>query len=276
MKSWASASLLAAVVIFISAVPGLAQQGGGHGAIYYSPSAHRIGWAKNLPSDQNADNAAFAFCRGGTMDALTNQEFSEQRAGASATAAGPPLATVVSDCSRVIKFDSSSDHRCAGFGFSRNAVSRGVRDRDRAAVERDLASSWGSAFVACNDNGPVIGVESLGARAVPVATAGAPVSGTTTVCNSIVTPGRVLTWTSFNQDGSQHATGTMSITKVSGSYFDAIQTAAGGGGGQFYGMIYNTFAGFINPKNEEAWVGNCSPGRISGTVKGYTFSMTSQ
>ena len=39
-------------------------------------------------------------------------------------------------------------------------------------------------------------------------------------------------------------------------------------------MIYATFGGFINPKNEEAWVGTCQPGRIGGVVKGYTFTMT--
>lgn len=275
MKASVSASIATALLVLACTVPGVAQQGGGHGAIYYSPSAHRIGWAKNTSSDQDADNAAFAFCRGGTMDAATNQAFSEQRAGASATAAGPPLATIVSDCSKVIKFDTRDDHRCAGFGFSGSSVSRGVRDRDRAAVERDLGSRWPAAFVACNDNGPVVGVEALGARPAPVATMRTG-SGTATVCNTIVTPGRVLAWTSFNQDGSQHATGTISITKVSGSYFDAVQSGADGSRVQFYGMIYNTFAGFVNPKNEEAWVGNCSPGRISGTVKGYTFSMTPQ
>ncbi|HEX3465026.1 MAG TPA: hypothetical protein VHS78_13345 [Candidatus Elarobacter sp.] len=267
-------SALAVAVAVLCAVPVDAQSGGGHGALYYSRSMQRIGWARDMGSDDTADSLARDFCAGGLMDADMNRANQNSQAGASpVTVAGRALNAITrtSDCVKVIKFDNRSDHPCAGIGFSESSRSNGSRG-SRSEVERELGRSWTSGFVVCNDRAPLIGFERLGPSGV-VQTA-TPAPGLV-ACNTVVTPGRVLVWRSFNPDGSQHATGTMTITTVSGGYFEATQATVGGSTPLlFYGVTSSAFAGFVNPSSHEAWAGRCTVSGIDGNVKAYRFTMT--
>jgi hypothetical protein len=140
--------------------PALADDSRGHGAIYVSPSSQRIGWARSLGSDGEADRLALAECRGGIFSNETMARYNENRAGQAAMAndALPP-GTQVQDCSFVIKFDSESNHACAGFAFEPDGgYSKGSREPDEAGVRRDLArESYSQTFVVCNDEKPVQG-----------------------------------------------------------------------------------------------------------------------
>ncbi len=150
--------LLVFALLVGSTAPAYAQDRG-HGSIYYSASGHRIGYARSMPDDANADHVAHAMCEGGQIDAQSLQAYSNKEAGVAATGAGPALSVVLNDCTRVIKFDSHANHRCGGFGFNADGTfSRGVRKRTRGNVENDL-SAWQQRFVICNDDAPVSGFD---------------------------------------------------------------------------------------------------------------------
>lgn len=151
--------LLVIALVGASITPALAQQDRGHGSIYYSPSGHRIGWARSLSDDSSADHVASAMCQGGQIDSYALNAYSGSQGGVSATGTGPDLTTVLSDCFKVIKFDSSANHQCGGFGFNADGrYSRGVRKSSKSAVQDDL-SSWGQQFVVCNDDASVSGFD---------------------------------------------------------------------------------------------------------------------
>lgn len=152
-------ALLVIAVVAASAVPAQAQQDRGHGSIYYSPSGHRIGWARSLPNDASADRVASAMCQGGQIDSYALNAYSNNQGGVSATGSGPDLTTVLNDCFKIKKFDSRANHQCGGFGYTLDGrYSRGVRERDQRGVQRDL-SSWPQRFVICNDDASVSGFD---------------------------------------------------------------------------------------------------------------------
>ncbi len=149
---------LVLVLLVAMSTPAFAQNRG-HGSIYYSPSGHRIGWARSLSNDNDANHVALAMCQGGQIDAQSLNAFSHKQGGVSATGAGPDLNVVLNDCRKIIKFDSSANHQCAGFGYTLNGrFSRGVRMRDANGVRNNL-SSWPQAFVVCNDDASVSGFD---------------------------------------------------------------------------------------------------------------------
>lgn len=137
-----------------------AQQGHGNGSIYYSPSGHRGGWAKSLGDDPTADSVAKQWCQGGQVDSLAAQAFNAKEGGVYVTSSTPTALTVpVSDCVKVIKFDSRDNHQCGGFGFNADGrFSNGVRASDQNRVQNDL-SSWQQNFIICNDDRAVGGTE---------------------------------------------------------------------------------------------------------------------
>ncbi len=150
---------LTVTLLFVaSAVPAIAQSDRGHGAIYYSASGHRIGWAKSLDSDDVADRSARAECVGGTFDSVMMARYNARTAGPAATAQGAlPMSVAVNDCRKIIKFDSKSNHQCAGFGYNPDgSISNGTRERDYASVQSDL-SGWSQTFIICNDDKSVSG-----------------------------------------------------------------------------------------------------------------------
>ena len=143
----------------ISTAPAIAQQNRGHGSIYYSPSGHRIGWARSLSDDSNADHVASAMCQGGQIDSFSLNAYSGSQGGVSATGTGPDLTSPLSDCFKVIKFDSAANHQCGGFGFNADGrFSKGVRESNKGSVQDDL-SSWQQQFVVCNDDASVSGFD---------------------------------------------------------------------------------------------------------------------
>ena len=157
MRSISRIGLMLAIVIAMS-IPAFAQNRG-HGSIYYSPSGHRIGWARSLSNDNDANHVALAMCQGGQIDAQSLNAFSNKQGGVSATGTGPDLNVVLNDCRKMIKFDSSANHQCAGFGYTLDGrFSRGVRMRDANGVRNNL-SSWPQAFVVCNDDASVSGFD---------------------------------------------------------------------------------------------------------------------
>ncbi|MDE2482571.1 MAG: hypothetical protein KGN02_10315 [bacterium] len=150
---------LVAVLVAATATPAFADQDRGHGAIYYSPSGHRIGYARSLPNDDIADHVASAMCQGGQLDADTLNAYSNHEGGASATGSGPDFNTVLTDCRKLVKFTSTKDHQCGGFGYSYdNRYSKGTAARDRRDVN-DKLSNWPQKFVVCNDDRAVSGFE---------------------------------------------------------------------------------------------------------------------
>lgn len=138
--------------------PALAEDRG-HGSIYYSPSGHRIGWARSLSNDGNADHVASAMCQGGQIDRYSLDAFSNKLGGVSATDTGPDINVPMNDCFKVIKFDSGANHRCGGFGFNADgSYSKGVRESKKSDVQDDL-SSWQQQFIVCNDDASVSGLD---------------------------------------------------------------------------------------------------------------------
>ena len=150
--------ILALTMALATTVPAFAQQDRGHGAIYYSPSGHRVGWARSLPDDATADHVARAMCQGGQIDGQSLQASTAGQGGLDATGNVPSLNVVLTDCTRVTKFDSYLNHQCGGFGFSFNGgISQGKHDRSQQRVLNHL-SSWPSTFVRCNDDPPTSGL----------------------------------------------------------------------------------------------------------------------
>lgn len=167
------------VILFVllsvlgSSLPAAAQSRG-HGAIFYSSSGARIGWSKSLSSDDDARSAAQAMCQGGQIAPAYLQEFQEQEAGVSSTGSGPPLSAMLSDCREIIKFDSSANHQCGGFGFAANGnISPGQRARDRSGVQSAL-SNWPQSFIICNDDQAVSGIEKFATALSALANALSP------------------------------------------------------------------------------------------------------
>ncbi len=145
-------------VLTLSAVGGALADNGGHGSIYYSPSTHRIGWAKNLDNDQTANDVAFEMCRGGGQYSnQANSALNNNQAGVNASNfTHPSLLDSASDCRRIIKFDSNDDHVCGGFGFDPQSgrFSNGYRESNATAVGQDL-SSWTYGLILCNNDDPI-------------------------------------------------------------------------------------------------------------------------
>lgn len=271
--------------LLLSTMTAAPAQGRGHGAIYYSSSGQRIGWAHSLPDDPTADHVAQAMCQGGQIDRQSLNAFSNQQGGISATGSGPALSTFLNDCHRIVKFDSGANHQCGGFGFSSNGQSSsGVREQDRRAVQ-DHLSNWPHAFIICNDDASVSGIDRFATALGNLASAlgggnqnsaasssQGSAMGNAGNCGQYISTGSVLTWRSF-LNGSLHSQGELRITKVDGNYFEAIQTENGMNQVQMYGMTNDNFVGLLNPNSDEAWIGQCSTSNINGFVKQYTFTL---
>jgi hypothetical protein len=206
------------------AVPARAEDRG-HGAIYYSASGNRIGWAKSLGSDGDADQAAAAMCRGGQIDAVFLQEFQNQQAGVSATGTGPQIDVVESDCRKIIKFDSADNHQCAGFGFNGSGnVSNGVRKSDRPGVENSL-SSWSQTFVICNDDRSVSGIERFANALNQLA--GALNGSNNANSSQIAQPGNINATTVVFHNVT-NATATVGLKCTNESSYHTFTVSAGG------------------------------------------------
>jgi hypothetical protein len=287
-----------AILLAVGAYASGSAQNQGHGSIYYSPSGNRVGWAKSLSSDGDADAAARAMCQGGQPSSDLVQEYRNGQAGASGTSGNAqPFTVVLSDCRRIIKFDSTSNHQCGGFGYSSNGnFSNGDRRSSHDEVAKDL-SNWPDTFIICNNDRSVSTAEKIGAALGALAdifgssnpNGGSSGGGSNQIsanegsntansanlgmCSRYLDVGSVMTWQSF-YNGSLHAQGQLRITKVDGNYFEAIQTSNGMNQIQLYGMSNNNFIGLLNTSNDEAWIGNCTNSNITGFVKQYTFTIT--
>jgi hypothetical protein len=280
-----------AVLLAVGTCAPVSAQNQGHGSIYYSASGSRIGWAKSLSSDGEADAAARAMCQGGQASSELVREYHDGQAGASGTSSSAqPFSVTMSDCRRIIKFDSTANHQCAGFGYSSNgSFSNGDRRSSRDEVAKDL-SNWPETFIICNNDRSVSTAEKIGAALGALAdifggtnSSGSGGSNELSVnegsntanlgmCGRYLSVGSVMTWQSF-YNGSLHAQGQLRITKVDGNYFEAIQTSNGVNQVQLYGLSNNNFVGLLNTNNDEAWIGNCSSSNITGFVKQYTFTI---
>lgn len=107
-----------------------------------------------------------------------------------------------------------------------------------------------------------------------VAGVAVPARADTVMCRDYIAVGSVLQWTSY-LNGAEHAQGELQITKVDGSYFEAIQTASNSDSRvQMYGATFQDFISVLNPSHDEAWMGNCSSSGVNGVVDQYTFTFT--
>lgn len=226
-----------ALIAGSTALPALAGDRG-HGAIFYSTSQHRYSWAKSQTDDATAARIAQALCAGGTQ--YSSEIIAAYRGGdanADATGDGADIRQPASDCVKVIKFDSESNHQCGGFGYVYNGrISDGKRERTRAEVRNDL-SDWDKTVIVCNDETATTGLERFGQALQNLANALSGHNNTNSDGNNVNDDGgpknsndgnSPLTSTSIGLRNDTHATVTYFVACPNDSKWQAARTIAPG------------------------------------------------
>lgn len=94
-------------------------------------------------------------------------------------------------------------------------------------------------------------------------------------CGSIISNNKKLSWTIFNSRGTEVASGRIIIARVTDEgYFETRHSGGNNPAMVFYGGFDGANMMYLNPDYQELWVGQCTGGKIVGTVKNNKFEIT--